>query len=209
MIGRLTGRLDGVQEGGCILDVAGVGYLLACSARTIGRLQSAGEAAVVRVLVETHVREDAITLYGFATEEEREAFRSLCEVKTIGPQKALLVLSDLAPADLAHAIAGKDRKRIGGVKGIGPTTANRIVDEPAMQRWATGRVTPDDASGIVVAPGAAAAGGVAADAVSALLNLGWKRPEAAAAVARVLGRLGAEAPLGTVIRDSLRELSPP
>jgi len=111
-------------------------------------------------------------------------------------------------AELAQAIATKDRKRMGGIKGIGPTTANRIVDEPAMQKWATGRVTPDDSQGAAPAPGVAAPEGVGADAVSALLNLWWKRPEAAAAVARAMQLLGEDAPLGNVIRDSLRELAP-
>lgn len=206
MIGKLTGRLDEVVEEGCILDVNGVGYLIACSQKTLSRLRSA--PGPVKVLVETQVRQDAITLFGFATEEEREAFRALTEVKTIGPQKALIVLSDLHVGELAQAIATKDRKRMGGIKGIGPTTANRIVDEPAMQKWATGRVTPDDSQGAVVAAGVAAPDGVGADAVSALLNLGWKRPEAAAAVARAIKRLGEEAELGSVIRDSLRELAP-
>jgi Holliday junction DNA helicase RuvA len=205
VIGKLTGRLDEVVEGGCILDVGGVGYLVACSHQTLGRLQSAG--GTVQVLVETQLRQDAITLYGFATPDEREAFRALVEVKTIGPQKALIVLSDLRVAELAHAIAAKDRKRIGGIKGIGATTANRIVDEPAMQKWATGRVTPDDTPGAAPPP-AGVAPGVGEDAVSALLNLGWRRPEAAAAVARVLARLGAAAPLDAVIRDSLREMAP-
>lgn len=206
MIGKLTGRLDEVVEEGCILDVNGVGYLIACSQKTLSRLRSA--PGPVKVLVETQVRQDAITLFGFATEEEREAFRALTEVKTIGPQKALIVLSDLHVGELAQAIATKDRKRMGGIKGIGPTTANRIVDEPAMQKWATGRVVPDDSQGAVVAAGVAAPEGVGADAVSALLNLGWKRPEAAAAVARAMQRLGEDAPLGSVIRDSLRELAP-
>jgi len=206
MIGKLTGRLDEVVEEGCILDVNGVGYLIACSQKTLSRLRSA--EGPVKVLVETQVRQDAITLFGFATEAEREAFRALTEVKTIGPQKALIVLSDLAVAELAQAIATKDRKRMGGIKGIGPTTANRIVDEPAMQKWAVGRVTPDDSQGAVVAAGIAPADGAGADAVSALLNLGWKRPEAAAAVARAMQRLGQDAPLGSLIRDSLRELAP-
>ncbi len=205
MIGKLTGRLDEVVDDGCILDVNGVGYLIACSQKTLSRLRSAPGA--VKVLVETQVRQDAITLFGFATEEEREAFRALTEVKTIGPQKALIVLSDLHVGELAQAIATKDRKRMGGIKGIGPTTANRIVDEPAMQKWAVGRVVPDDSQGAVIA-GVTAPEGVGADAVSALLNLGWKRPEAAAAVARAIKRLGEEAELGSVIRDSLRELAP-
>lgn len=206
MIGKLTGRLDEVVEDGCILDVNGVGYLIACSQKTLSRLRSAPGA--VKVLVETQVRQDAITLFGFATEEEREAFRALTEVKTIGPQKALIVLSDLHVGELAQAIATKDRKRMGGIKGIGPTTANRIVDEPAMQKWATGRVVPDDSQGVVMAAGVATPEGVGADAVSALLNLGWKRPEAAAAVAAAIRRLGEQAELGSVIRDSLRELAP-
>ena len=206
MIGKLTGRLDEVVEAGCIIDVNGVGYLIACSAKTLSRLQSAD--GVVKVLVETQVRQDAITLFGFATEDERGAFLALTEVKTIGPQKALIVLSDLHVGELAHAIAAKDRKRVGGIKGIGATTANRIVDEPAMQKWATGRVTPDDSQGVVPAGVAAVPDGVGADAISALLNLGWKRPEAASAVARAMRRLGEEAALGAVIRDSLRELAP-
>lgn len=207
MIGKLTGRLDEVVADGCILDVNGVGYLIACSQKTLSRLRSTDGA--VKLLVETQVRQDAITLFGFATEEEREAFRALTEVKTIGPQKALIVLSDLHVAELAQAIATKDRKRMGGIKGIGPTTANRIVDEPAMQKWATGRVVPDDSQGAVMAGGLVAVpDGVGTDAISALLNLGWKRPEAMAAVARAMQRLGEDAALGQVIRDSLRELAP-
>jgi Holliday junction DNA helicase RuvA len=207
MIGKLTGRLDEVLEDGCILDVNGVGYRIACSQKTLSRLRSAPGA--VKLLVETQVRQDAITLFGFANEEEREAFRALTEVKTIGPQKALIVLSDLHVGELAQAIAVKDRKRMGGIKGIGPTSANRIVDEPAMQKWATGRVMPDDSQGVAMPAGVAApATGVGADAISALLNLGWRRPEAAAAVARAMQRLGDDAELGSVIRDSLRELAP-
>ncbi|MFM7691415.1 MAG: Holliday junction branch migration protein RuvA, partial [Alphaproteobacteria bacterium] len=142
MIGKLTGRLDSTHEGGCILDVNGVGYLLSCSRKTLDAL-SAREAPH-RVLVETHLRQDAITLFGFADAQEREAFLALIEVKTVGPQKALLVLSGLTPAELARAIAAKERKRLGAVKGLGAATANRIVDEPAMQKWAVGRITPGE-----------------------------------------------------------------
>jgi Holliday junction DNA helicase RuvA len=126
MIGRLTGRLEESFEGGCILDVNGVGYVLACSRKTLDALSA--QAGAQRLLVETHLRQDAITLYGFATAAEREAFRALIEVKTVGPQKALLVLSGLSPDDLARAIAGKERKRLSEVKGLGAATANRIVD---------------------------------------------------------------------------------
>ena len=115
MIGMLTGRFAGDADGGCILDVNGVGYLLACSARTLDRLRAAEGA--VRVLVETQVRQDAIVLNGFADAAEREAFRALVEVKTVGPQKALVVLSGLSVDELAQAIAFKDRKRLADHQG--------------------------------------------------------------------------------------------
>ena len=202
MIGKLTGRLDGVHETGCILDVNGVGYLLACSRKTLDALTA--REGTQTVLVETHVREDAITLYGFADAAEREAFRALIEVKTVGPQKALIVLSGLRPNELALAIAAKERKRLSEVKGLGAATAARIVDEPAMQKWAVGRVMPEpDGVGVVVLP----ADSVASDAASALVNLGIKRPEAAAAIARAAKRLGADAALAELIREGLKEMA--
>ena len=204
MIGKLTGRLDSVHEGGCILDVNGVGYLLACSRKTLDAL-SAREGAQ-RVLVETHLRQDAITLFGFHDAAEREAFRALIEVKTVGPQKALLVLSGLRPDELARAIAAKERKRLAEVKGLGAATANRIIDEPAMQKWAVGRALPEaDGSGAGDAP--PPPGDASADAISALTNLGWKRPEAQAAVARVRKRLGDDSTLESLIRECLKDLA--
>jgi holliday junction DNA helicase RuvA len=201
MIGKLTGRLDSTHEGGCILDVNGVGYLLSCSRKTLDAL-SAREGPQ-RVLVETHLRQDAITLFGFADAQEREAFLALIEVKTVGPQKALIVLSGLTPAELAHAIATKERKRLGAVKGLGAATANRIVDEPAMQKWAVGRATPsEDGEGASPAPNT-----MEADAISALVNLGLKRPEATTAITRAAKRLGADASLNDLIRDGLKEMA--
>jgi Holliday junction DNA helicase RuvA len=200
MIGMLTGRLVETSETGCVLDVQGVGYLLSCSRKTLDAMTA--REGVQRVLVETHLRQDAITLYGFADAAEREAFRALIEVKTVGPQKALLVLSGLVPDALAGAIAAKERKRLSEVKGLGAATANRIIDEPAMQKWAVGRATPEaDGAGVVDAlpPD---------DAVSALINLGWKRIEALGAVSRVRARLGDDAALGTLIREGLKELAP-
>jgi len=203
MIGKLTGRLDSTHEGGCIFDVGGVGYLLSCSRKTLDAL-SAREGAL-RVLVETHLRQDAITLYGFADAQEREAFLALIEVKTVGPQKALLVLSGLTPAELAHAIAAKERKRLGAVKGLGAATANRIVDEPAMQKWAVGRTTPsEDGEGASSVPNP---NSLEADAISALVNLGLKRPEATTAITRAAKRLGADATLNDLIRDGLKEMA--
>ena len=201
MIGKLTGRLDSTHETGCILDVNGVGYLLSCSRKTLDAL-SAREAPH-RVLVETHLRQDAITLFGFADATERDAFLALMEVKTVGPQKALLVLSGLTPTELAHAIATKERKRLGAVKGLGAATANRIVDEPAMQKWAVGRATPsEDGEGASPAPNS-----MEADAISALVNLGLKRPEATTAITRAAKRLGPDATLNDLIRDGLKEMA--
>ncbi|WP_137123951.1 Holliday junction branch migration protein RuvA [Roseomonas sp. HF4] len=204
MIGALKGRVDSTHDGGCVLDVNGVGYLVACSRKTLDALS--GRDSVHRLLVETRVSQDAITLYGFADAAEREAFRALIEVKTVGPQKALIVLSSLTPEGLARAIAGKERKRLSEVKGLGAATANRIVDEPAMQKWAVGRATPE-ADGTGALDVAAAAGGVEADAVSALVNLGWKQPQAAAAIARAGKRLGEGATLDALIRDGLKEMA--
>lgn len=204
MIGQLKGRLNSTHDGGCIFDVNGVGYLLSCSRKTLDALS--GKDGAQRLLVETRVSQDAITLYGFADIPEREAFRALIEVKTVGPQKALIVLSSLTPDGLARAIAGKERKRLSEVKGLGAATANRIVDEPAMQKWAVGRATPD-ADGEGALPDIAAEQGAEADAISALVNLGWKQPLAAAAIARVARRLGEAATLDALIREGLKEMA--
>ncbi len=207
MIGSLRGTLDAVQDGACVLDVNGVGYLVHCSRKTLDRLTA--KEGPQKLLVETRVSQDAITLFGFFDATERDAFLALIEVKTVGPQKALLVLSGLTPGDLARAIASKERKRLADVKGLGAATATRIVDEPAMQKWAVGRAMPDaDGVGSGEAVHTPEPAGPQADAVSALVNLGWKRPEAAAAVARGARRLGDDAALGALITEALKEMAP-
>ena len=215
MIAKLTGRLDGVVEGGCILDVNGVGYLVSCSTRTASALPSPPERAVL--LVETQARENAIALYGFADEAERGAFRALTRVQGVGPSVALSILSALSPEALADAVRAGDKASLGRAKGVGAKLVGRLVAE--LRDWAgvqtrsagPGRVGVAAAVRPAMAAAAALPGaetGLEADAVSALVNLGWRRPEAMAAVSRVVGRLGEAAPLGDVIRDSLRELSP-
>ena len=198
--------VESVHEAGCVLDVNGVGYLVSCSRKTLDKLTA--REGVQKLLIETRVSQDAITLFGFADAPEREAFSALIEVKTVGPQKALLVLSGLSPGDLARVIAIKERKRLSEVKGLGAATANRIVDEPAMQKWAVGRAMPeaDGVGGIAIV--SALPAGPEADAASALVNLGWKRPEAVAAVARAARRLGEGAGLNALITEALREMAP-
>ncbi len=203
MIGKLTGKLDGVFEGGCILDVNGVGYLLSCSSKTLDRLQSV--QGVVKVLVETHVRQDAIQLYGFALAQERDTFRKLTSIQGVGPRLALDILSAFAPEDLAAAVRAADRAALRQANGVGAKLADRLVTE--LREWA-GAIQPASGIAMPAAAGPApATGGAEADAVSALMNLGWKRPEAQAAVNRARARLGEAAGLETLIRDSLKELA--
>jgi holliday junction DNA helicase RuvA len=152
------------------------------------------------------VREDAITLFGFADEAERGAFRALTRIQGVGPTVALAILSALSPDALAEAVRAGDKGSLGRAKGVGPKLVGRLATE--LRDWAGAQ--PRAAGIAAAAPSVAplAETGVEADAVSALVNLGWRRPEAAAAVGRVVGRLGGEAPLGEVIRDSMRELAP-
>jgi holliday junction DNA helicase RuvA len=211
VIAKLTGRVDGLVDGGCILDVNGVGYLVACSTRTASALPPPPERAVV--LVETQARENAIALYGFADEAERNAFRALTRIQGVGPAVALGILSAFSPDALADAVRTADKASLGRAKGVGPKLVGRLLIE--LRDWAGAQTRPGVRSGATALPAVAAVSGVAgmgtgleADAVSALVNLGWRQPEAMAAVSRALGRLGGEAPLGDVIRDSMRELAP-
>ncbi len=207
MIAMLTGRVAANDDTTAVIDVNGVGYLVSCSARTLDFCRAA--TGILTLLVETQVRQDAIVLHGFADAAEREAFRALIEVKTVGPQKALVVLSGLSAPDLARAIAFKDRKRLSAIKGLGAATANRIVDEPAMQKWAVGRATPE-ADGPPLPPAALPGEpqGMQAEAVSALVNLGFRRPEAMVAVTNATRRLGDDVALGALITDALKTLAP-
>ena len=207
MIAKLTGRLDGLVEGGCVLDVNGVGYLVACSTRTASALPPPPERAVV--LVETQVREDAITLYGFADEAERGAFRALTRIQGVGPSVAMAICSTLSPDALADAVRSGDKGSLGRAKGVGPKLVGRLAIE--LRDWAATRGVGGHAGATALPASAGPAGtegGLQADAVSALVNLGWRHAEAAGAVGRTLGRLGDAAPLGDVIRDSLREMAP-
>ena len=211
MIGKLSGLIDSVGQDSMILDVGGVGYLVFASARTLDRLPPSGTPA--SLLIDTHVREDHIHLYGFSEAEEQTWFRHLSSVQGVGARMALAILSVLPPADLAQAIAAQDRTALTRANGVGPKIAGRIVSELKDKAVhvalaagnAAARPTQPAASGSAGTAGAVPA--LAEDAVSALVNLGYGRSEAFSVVSRVLRAGETEPLLESLIRDSLRELA--
>ena len=204
MIGKLKGVIDSYGEDGVIVDVHGVGYLVHCSARTLQALPTIGEA--VTLAIETHVREDQIRLFGFLSDGEREWFRLLQTVQGIGTKVALSILSTLKPADLASAIALRDKAMIARSPGVGPKVAERVVTELKDKAPALSAVDP----AVVRLTGALderRAPRPAADAVSALVNLGYGEPQAAAAVAAASQASGEGADTARLIRAALKELA--
>jgi holliday junction DNA helicase RuvA len=202
MIAKLSGILDQVGPDSAIIDVGGVGYLVFCSTRTLGRLPPPG--AATRLLIETHVREDHIHLYGFIDAVERDWFRLLTTVQGVGARLGLAVLSAVAPEALTLAILAQDRAVLAQAEGVGPRLAARIVNELRDKIGGLGEAVPMP----MPAAGAAGAGqGASADAVSALVNLGYRRAEAFGAVAAAARRLGDDAALEALIRAGLQELA--
>jgi Holliday junction DNA helicase RuvA len=202
LIARLKGVVDSVDTDSAVIDVGGVGYLVSASSRTLRDLV-AGEPATM--LVETIVREDAIALYGFLETAERDWFRILTTVQGVGARVALSILSTLSPDEIARAIAAQDRATLSRPAGVGPKLAARLATELKDKAAAFG-VAPAP-KGAPAATSGAPAGSVNEDAVSALVNLGYKRVEAFGAVARVTQRLGDGARLDAVIRAGLQELA--
>jgi len=203
MLGKLKGIIDEIGEDHCILDVHGVGYVAYCATRTLAGLNT-GEAAIL--FIETYVREDMIRLYGFASTMEREWFRLLQSVQGVGAKVSLAVLSTLTPSELANAIALRDISMVARAPGVGKKVAERIVTElrakaPAYAGEATGTIGLKQELGEGVAPAPIA------DAVSALVNLGYSRDIAANAVSAALKTAGEDADSSTLIRLGLRELA--
>ena len=198
MIALLTGRLEAIEDGRCVLDVNGVGYLVQASTRTLAALPH--PPATARVLVETLVREDAILLFGFADPAEREWFRLLTTVQGVGAKVALAILSALSPSELIAAIAAGDRASLTRAAGVGPRLAVRLLTELREKAGAM-------PSGAAFSPALPPPVGVEQDALSALLNLGYRRPEALAAVGRAVQLLGGDGALDQVIRAALKELA--
>ena len=204
MIGKLKGLIDSYAEDFVILDVGGVGYQVHCSARTLQALPSPGEAATLSI--ETYVREDQIKLFGFRSDVEREWFRLLQTVQGVGAKVALAVLGTLPPADLANAIALRDKAAVARTPGVGPKVAERIVTELKDKAPAFADVDP----GVIRLSGAiedSRAPQPIADAISALINLGYGQPQAAAALAAASRAAGAKAEPAHLIRLGLKELA--
>lgn len=198
MIGRLRGIVEVIEDGKCLIDVNGVGYLVFCSSRTLEAVPD----GVATLLIEMQVREDAITLYGFLTGGEREWFRLLTTVQGVGAKVALGILSALSPDQLISAITGQDKAVLTRAPGVGPKLAVRILTELREK------------AGVMPGGGAAAlppmtmgARGAAADALSALMNLGYKRLEAEQALAKALDIHGEGAGLDVLIRAGLKALA--
>lgn len=203
MIGRLRGVLAEVEEAHCLIDCAGVGYVVTCGARTLQRLPAPGDEAIVHV-EQSWSAENGPRLYGFLTRDERRAFTTLTGVQGVGPKAALSVLDVLAPGELASAVARDDKAAIGRANGVGPKLALRIVTELKGKPLGDAAFTPS-------APGAHAEtapprASLAGEAVSALLGLGVAEINARRAVDQALIRLGDEADLSAVIRAALQEL---
>ena len=203
MIAKLAGLVEQIEPDAAVIDVNGVGYLAFCSTRTIGRLPSAG--LPVRLLIETHVREDHIHLYGFIDAAERDWFRLLTTVQGVGARLALSILSAVAPETLGLAILAQDKPALAQAEGVGPRLAARIVNE---LRDKIGSVAIPAASPLAALRSEPAnGGGVTADAVSALENLGVGRTEALGAIAAAARRLGSEAGADVLIKAGLEELA--
>jgi holliday junction DNA helicase RuvA len=204
MIGKLKGLIESYGEVSVIVDVGGVGYEVFCSARTLQELPGVGQPATLAI--ETHVREDQIRLFGFLTEIEREWFRLLQTVQGVGVKVALAVLGTLKPAELASAIAMRDKAMVARTPGVGPKVAERIVTELKDKAPAYTNVDP----ALVRLSGALEekrAPAPISDAVSALVNLGYAQPQAAAAIAAAARNAGEGAEATTLIRLGLRELA--
>jgi holliday junction DNA helicase RuvA len=201
MIGKLKGVIDAIEDDGLVIDVNGVGYVVAASARTLRNLPRAGEPAILHI--ETQVREDSIRLFGFLAEQERDWFRLLQSVQGVGAKVALAILGVLSAAELAGAIARQDKAMVARAPGVGPKLAARLVLELKDKARLLGAA--DLGGDIAAAP--ARLPQPAADAVLALVNLGYNRSQASLAVARGVATLGPQAQTAALIRVGLKELA--
>lgn len=208
MIAKLRGQVDSVYEDNCIIDVGGVGYLVSASSRTLGKLAKGTE---VSLLIETVVREDSISLYGFYDAWEKEWFNTLTKVQGVGAKVCLSILSALSPAQLAQAVSAQDKNSFLRASGVGPKLAARLVTElkdkivvipgsdVSLQDISVDK-TPEQPVSVPVEDN------LAEDVISALVNLGYQRLEAYRAVSKVYAE-NADKPLSELIRLALKEFA--
>ena len=200
MIAKLSGTLDSVGDSWAVIDVGGVGYYVFCAGRTLTALPAPGTS--ISLEIETVVREDQFHLYGFLDAHEREWFRLLRKVQSVGAKMALAILNLLSPEDLSLAIAARDRAALTRVSGVGPKLADRLLTE--LQDKA-----PVDGATVALGGGSsmgAPQGSPTGDAVSALVNLGYRQSEAFGAVAGAARQLGDDASIEVLIQAGLKEL---
>lgn len=209
MIAKLSGKVDSLGMDWVVIDVNGVGYIVFASSRTLGML---AVGMSVSLMIETHVREDHIHLYGFGDATERDWFRLLTTVQGVGAKVGLAILSVLEPGEILRAIASGDKTAIGRASGVGPKLANRILTElkDKAGNMALGAMASTPSGEAAPKPAAAAGGGrdEISDAVSALVNLGYSPSDALGVVSQAAGDLGDEAPVEALIRAGLAALAP-
>ena len=201
MIGKLKGIVDSEGEDFVILDVQGVGYIVHCSGRTLQKLPRPGEA--LTLAIETQMREDSIKLFGFLSEVERDWFRLLQSVQGVGAKVALAIQTALDVAELTSAIGCQDKAALARAPGVGPKLAARIVSELKDKAAASGMA----GAAVRLAGREGGPPAAAQDALSALVHLGYGRPQAVAAVAASVAALGEDAPAAELILRGLKELA--
>ncbi|MCH9051574.1 MAG: Holliday junction branch migration protein RuvA [Proteobacteria bacterium] len=201
MIAKLTGVVDGSGENSAVIDVGGVGYLVFCSGRTLAGLPASGRS--VSLHIDTHVREDHIHLYGFGDTAERDWFRLLTTVQGVGARVALAILTALPASGLAEVIVAADKAALCQANGVGAKLAGRILGELQDK---IGKLVADPTAPVPLGAGGGVTDGAQADAVSALVNLGYRRAQAFGVVASAARRLGAGTPVEELIRSGLSDL---
>ncbi len=205
MIGSLQGVVAAIGEETALIEVGGVGYVVQGGARTLGRLAMGAPA---RFYIETHVREDAIRLFGFDSEEERAWFAHLQTIPGVGAKVALGILDAMPPAMLVDAVALQDKAAFARANGVGPKLAARLAQELAAKQGPKGFLSLAAAQGARgAAPAALGSNGARAEAVSALVNLGIDSSSAARAVSAAAKNFAADAPAPELIRAALKEVS--
>lgn len=199
MIAKLTGLIDAIEDTFLILDVGGVGYLVSCSRRTLSNIGTKGQKATL--FIDTVMRAESLHLYGFEVRAEQDCFRLLITVQGVGMRMALALLSTLSPDEIYQAIASQDKTTLIRAEGVGPKLANRILTE------LKDKVPTELGFSSNVYPLPSSLPPTVEEAVSALVNLGYRRLEAVTAISKTQQQLGEEATLNELIRQGLSFLA--